>query len=59
MNSSITSVISGKSINIPNLVNKCKKDYACTILDIEGDAGDDIKAAIEAIDGIIKVRVIK
>lgn len=59
MISSITSVISGKSINIPNLVNKCKKDYACTILDIEGDAGDDIKAAIEAIDGIIKVRVIK
>ena len=59
MISSITSVISGKSINIPNLVNKCKKDYACTILDIEGDAGDDIKAAIEAIDGKIKVRVIK
>ncbi|MEE0867481.1 MAG: 3-phosphoglycerate dehydrogenase family protein [Clostridia bacterium] len=59
MISSITSVISGKSINIPNLVNKCKKDYACTILDIDGDADDDIKTAIEAIDGIIKVRVIK
>jgi len=57
--SSITSVFSSKSINIENMMNKSKNDYACTILDVATDAGTDIEEEIYAIEGIIKVRIIK
>lgn len=57
--SSITSVFSNKSINIENMMNKSKNDYACTILDVATDAGTDIEKEIYAIEGIIKVRIIK
>ncbi len=57
--SSITSVFSSKSINIENMMNKSKNDYACTILDVATDAGADIEKEIYAIEGVIKVRIIK
>ena len=57
--SSITSIFSQKSVNIENMVNKSKNDYACTILDVASDVEDDVVSAIKAIDGMIKVRVIK
>ncbi|MBQ2889697.1 MAG: phosphoglycerate dehydrogenase [Clostridia bacterium] len=56
--SSITSIFSQKSVNIENLMNKSKNDYACTILDVASDVQDDVVNAIKAIDGMIKVRVI-
>ena len=40
------------------MMNKSKKDYAYSILDVDGDATDEIKSEMEAIDGVIKVRVI-
>ena len=49
----ITGVCAGA--NIENLVNKSKKDYAYTMLDITGSVD---AAAIEAIDGVIKVRIL-
>ncbi len=58
MIANISAAFSAKNINIENMVNKSRGDYACTILDVENI--DD--AAIEefkAVDGIIKVRVIK
>ena len=57
--SSITSIFSQKSVNIENMMNKSKNDYACTILDVASDVEDDVVNAIKAIDGMIKVRVIK
>ena len=47
-----------EKINIENMVNKSKGDYACTILEAEG-ADEKIADAISAIEGVIKVRVIK
>ena len=35
--------------------NKSKKDWSCTMLDVTGEA--DV-AAIEAIDGVVRVRVL-
>ena len=57
--SSITTIFSQKSVNIENMMNKSKKDYACTILDVATDVDEAVVKAIEAIEGIIKVRVIK
>ena len=58
MISSITSAFAGKGINIENMVNKSRGDYACTILDV-ADADDAVAEELKAIEGIIKVRVIK
>jgi D-3-phosphoglycerate dehydrogenase len=54
MISSITSAFAGKGINIENMVNKSRGDYACTILDVE-NVTDDIYSAILAIDGVKKI----
>ena len=51
----ITSAVSAKGANIENLVNKSKKDWAYTILDVTGEASAE---AIEAIDGVVKVRIL-
>lgn len=45
-------------INIENLVNRSKGDYAYTILDIDGGDDEKIKNDISAIDGVIRVRII-
>ena len=39
--------------------SKSKKDYAYTILDVANDVDESAKAKIAAIDGVIRVRVIK
>lgn len=54
MISAVTTALAGA--NIENMQSKSRKEYAYTILDVTGDF--DV-AAIEAIEGIIKVRVIK
>lgn len=51
----ITGVCASTGANIENLVNKSKKEYAYTMLDITGKVD---AAAIEAIDGVIRVRVL-
>ena len=58
MLTAITGIFAGDNINIENLLNKSRGDYAYTMLDI-GEA--DISAVSEkigAIDGVIRVRVI-
>ncbi len=58
MLTAITGIFAGDNINIENLLNKSRGDYAYTMLDI-GTA--DISAVAEkigAIDGVIRVRVI-
>ena len=59
MLSQMTSAIGNCNINIENLLNKSKKDYAYTILDVNGDAVDNAVETLKAINGVIKVRVIR
>ena len=51
----ITNVTAAISGNVENMVNKSKKDWAYTMLDVNGDV--DV-SALKAIDGVVKVRVI-
>ena len=53
--SQVTAAVSDKGANIENLVNKSKKDWAYTILDVNGEV--DVEA-INAVDGVVKVRVL-
>lgn len=53
----IASSISGTGVNIENMTNKSKKDYAYTLVDISGNFSDEAAAKINAIDGIIRVNL--
>jgi len=53
--SQITGAVSSKGANIENLVNKSKKDWAYTMLDVNGDVDAD---TIKAVDGVVGVRVL-
>lgn len=48
-----------KSVNISEMINKSKGDYAYTIINTDHEITDDIKNALEALDEVIAVRVIK
>ena len=54
-----TTVFGNADINIEDMTNKSKGDYAYTLLDIGTPATDDVVAQLEAIEGVLKVRVIK
>lgn len=58
MLSAVTGAVSDLGLNIANLLNKSKGDYACTMLDIDGGVDEADLAEKLAIPGIIKVRVI-
>ena len=55
----ITSVISAQGINVENMINKSKGDYAYTMLDCASEISAPAENVIAAIEGIIRVRVIK
>jgi len=58
MLSRITAAISAVNINIENLANGSKGEYAYTIMEIGEKAGEELCAQIAAIDGVIRVREI-
>ncbi len=59
MLSKFTSVFANEGINIENMVNKSRGDYAYTLFDICSKATDDIVKELQQINGVIKVRIIK
>ncbi|PKM52318.1 MAG: 3-phosphoglycerate dehydrogenase [Firmicutes bacterium HGW-Firmicutes-7] len=59
MVSQITTIVAGQNVNIADMINKSKKDWAYTVLDVEDDLTDQVIEALEAINGVVKVRVIK
>ena len=58
MLSQITSIVSSTGTNIENMTNGSKGDYAYTIVETLTGIPSGVKEKIEAIDGIIRVRVI-
>jgi D-3-phosphoglycerate dehydrogenase len=46
-------------INIAEMVNKSKGDYAYTLLDLDSAVTADAVEKIKAVDGVIKVRIVK
>lgn len=54
-----TALFSKDGVNIENMMNKSRGDYAYTILDICSDSTDEVVKELEAMDGVIRVRVIK
>ena len=54
----ITGIISDDGVNIENLLNKSRGDYAYTMIDTGEADVDAVSTEIKAIDGVIKVRAI-
>lgn len=59
MLSQFTSLFSKDGINIENLVNKSRGDYAYTIFDICSESTEQVVKELEAVEGVIRVRIIK
>lgn len=55
----ITSVLGEAGVNILDMTNKSRDDYAYTMLDLEHKVTEDVAARVKAIDGVIRVRIIK
>jgi D-3-phosphoglycerate dehydrogenase len=54
MLSQITDVFTADNTNIENMMNKSRGDYAYTMIDVDGAMADNVKADVDAIDGVIK-----
>lgn len=59
MLSQFTTVIAAENINIDNMVNKSRGDYAYTVLDIAVSSAETLVEKLSAIEGVLKVRVVK
>ncbi len=55
----ITSVLANANLNITDMLNKSKNGNAYTLLDLEDVVTESVVAKLKAIEGVLKVRVIK
>lgn len=55
----ITENIAQKGLNIENLVNKARGDFAYTILDFNNAVPDELETILQELPGVIRVRLIK
>ena len=54
-----TKTFSDEGINIADLITKSKKDIAYLIMNVDAEITDTLEQKLNAVDGVIKVRVIK
>ena len=59
MVSQFTNVFASVNANISDMIDKSRGEFAYAILDLDSAADADIVSKLEAIDGVIKVRVVK
>lgn len=59
MLSQFTALFSKDGVNIENMVNKSRGDYAYSIFDVCSEVKESVIKDLAAIDGVIRVRVIK
>ena len=55
----ITNVFSEANINIAHMTNKSRGNYAYCIFDIDSESSADVADKLSAVDGVLKVRIIK
>ncbi|MDD6202243.1 MAG: phosphoglycerate dehydrogenase [Lachnospiraceae bacterium] len=59
MISKFTTVFGDNGINITDMMNKSKGDWAYTMLDVESAVSEEIVEQLAKIDGVVRVRVVK
>lgn len=58
MVSQITTIVSTHSLNINNMINASKNELAYTLLDVSDKVSSDLFAAISAVTGVMRVRIV-
>ena len=56
---SFTAILADAGVNIDNMSNKSKGDFAYTMMDVDASVSDDVAAKLGALSEVFKVRVIK
>ena len=59
MISSYTSILGDANINISDMTNKSRGDYACTLLDVDAPVTKEVEEKLQTLDGVLKVRIDK
>ena len=55
----ITAVLAKDDINIANMTNKNKGQFAYTMIDVDSEVTDQAIADLKAIEGVTRVRLVK
>ena len=56
MLANIMAVLSKANVNVENMTNKSKKDYAYTVVDLNAKLRDDVLDELRGLDGVLRVR---
>ena len=54
-----TTLLAQENQNIALMTNKSKKEYAYTVIDVDGSVSDEVVSKLESITDVLGVRVIK
>ena len=54
-----TSVLGEADINVSDMTNKGRGDYAYSLIDVDSPVTDEVVEKLKAIDGVLRVRIIK
>ena len=57
--SRFTGAVAAENLNISDLMNRSRGEYACTILDLDAAAPDSVIENLSKMDGVLRVRKIK
>ncbi len=59
MISQYTAILGDAGVNISDMTNKSKGDFACALLDVDAPVTDEVVEKLSALEGVLRVRVIK
>ena len=54
-----TGLMAEKNINISLMTNKSRKEYAYTMMDVDGEVPSDVEEQLSKVKGVLKVRMIR
>lgn len=59
MISQYSTILGNADINVSDMTNKAKGDYAYSLIDVDSPISEDVLNQLKEIDGVLRVRVIK
>ena len=54
-----TKILADDNMNIADMTNKSKGEYAYSLLDLDSEVSEDVVSKLDSIEGVLRVRVIK
>ena len=54
----ISTCLAARGINIADLLNKSRGEFAYTLIDADGAVGEDLLTSLRAIDGVLSARIV-